>query len=163
MVDVVDENDHLVDTVTRKEVRAKNLRHRCVYYFIFNSKDELLITKRTMTKDIYPGMYELPGGMVRVGESYEEGAIREMEEEFGIKNPELKFLFDFRYEDETSKGISKVYSCVYDGKIKQQKEEIESYFFISIEKLKKMMGESPEKFPKNRIMIFEKYLGEKIN
>lgn len=158
MVDIVDETDNVINTVPRSEMRKNNLRHRTSYFLVFNSRGEILITKRSKTKDIYPGLYEIPGGTLGKSELYEESAYREIKEELGIKNAKLKFLFDFLYEDETTKEISKVYSCVYDGEIKPQEEEIESYFFISIEKLKKMIQKNKEKFCLNRILIIKKYL-----
>ena len=94
-------------------------------------------------------------------ESYEEAAIRELKEEFGIKNVELKFDFDFKYEDHKRNEVSKVYSCIYDGKIIPQEEEIDSYFFISIDKLKLMIKEEEEKFCKQRIKLLEKYFEAK--
>jgi len=162
MIDIVDENDNVIDTVPRSVMRKKSLRHRCTYFMVFNSNGELLITKRTKTKDINPGKYEIPGGSAVMGESYIKNVHREIEEELGIKNPDLKFLFDMSYEDKHTKELIKVYTCVYDGDIKPQEEEIDSYFFISIDKLKKMIQENRDKFPKNRIKILEKYLGEKI-
>lgn len=158
MVDIVDKNDKVIDTVPRSQMRKKNLRHRTTYFMIFNSKGEILITKRTKTKDIDPGLYEIPGGTISAGETYEESAYREIKEELGIKNIKLKTLFDFSYEDEKRKEISRVYTLVYDREIKPQKEEIESYFFISLDKLMKMIKKDKEKFCKNRIEIIEKYL-----
>ena len=73
-VDIVDEKDNVIDTVPRSEMRKNNLRHRTAYFMVFNSKGELLITKRSKTKDIYPDLYEIPGGTLGKSESYEENA-----------------------------------------------------------------------------------------
>ena len=45
-----DENDNVINTVTRKEMREKNLRYRCTFFMIFNSKGELLIQQRAKIK-----------------------------------------------------------------------------------------------------------------
>ena len=34
LVDVVDENDQVVATVTRREIRARDLLHRCTYVLV---------------------------------------------------------------------------------------------------------------------------------
>ncbi len=43
-----------------------------------------LITKRAMTEQWGPGMWEVPGGGVRAGEESREGAVREIREETGL-------------------------------------------------------------------------------
>ncbi len=157
-IDVIDENDNVIDTVTRSKIIQNNLRHRCCFFMVFNSKEELLITKRTKMMAKYPGLYEIPGGILSAGESYEGCAYREIKEELGIKDIELKFLFNIHYEDKNTKEIFKVYSCTYDGEIQIQEEEIEDYFFITLRKLKEMIEKEPSKFPPNRIKIIETYL-----
>ena len=60
------------------------------------TKGEILVTKRTPIKDIYPDLLEIgQGGAVSYDEEYEESAKREVEEEVGIKDADLEYLFDF--------------------------------------------------------------------
>jgi len=157
-IDIIDKNNNVIDRVPRSEMRKKNLRYRVSAVFVFNSRGEVLITKRTKTKDVYPGLYEIPGGALSSGESYEQNVIRELREELGIIRPRLKFLFDISYEDNFKKEIAKVYSCIYKGEIKPQKEEIESYFFISIDNFKKMIKEDQDKFCPDRLEMIKIYL-----
>ena len=58
-LDLVDENDNVIGKAPRSEVRARNLLHRGVGILVFNSRGELYVHKRTETKDIFPGMYDL--------------------------------------------------------------------------------------------------------
>ena len=139
MVDLIDENDNVVGKVTRKDVREKNLLHRGVAILVFNKNGELFVHKRTDTKDIYPGAYDMTcGGGVQAGEGYEEAAKRETTEELGIKDPKLKFLFDFRFKNDEDDVIAKTYSCLYDGKITIDPVEIVSGKFMSIEDVKEL-------------------------
>ena len=156
MIDVVDEEDNVVDTVPRSEMRKRNLKHRMVCFFVFNSKGEVLITKRANTKDIDPGLYELPAGCVLSGETYDECAKRELEEEIGIRNALLKHVFDITYNDERRNEFIKVYSLTHNGTIAPQDGEVESYFFVNLEELPKKIKELD--FCKNRIKVIEKYL-----
>ena len=64
MVDIIDEGGNVIGTVTRGELREKNLRYRIVVFIIINSKGEMLITKRSMKREIEPELYELPAGTV---------------------------------------------------------------------------------------------------
>jgi mutator protein MutT len=156
MRDIVDENDNVIATVTKKEMREKNLLHRGAVIIVFNSKGEIFVHKRTSTKDIYPSYYDLAvGGGVLAGETYEKATKRELKEEVGIENPELKFLFKARYKNNIDNLFANIYSCVYDGEIKLQEDEIEKGFFISIKELKDMMKK--EKFCPEAIDIFRRY------
>lgn len=144
IVTIVDKHNQVSGSVTRAEMRAGNLCHRATYILVFNRKGELFVQKRTMTKDIYPGYYDVvTGGVVLAGESYEESALRELEEELGIKGIPLKTLFDFYYEEANSSVWGRVFSCEYDGEMVLQEEEIESGEFLSIEDIFKMAGKEP--------------------
>jgi len=61
---------------------------------------------------------------VLAGESYEEGAVRELEEEIGIRQVPLTRLFDFYFSDPHSRVWGAAFSCVYDGPLTLQAEEV---------------------------------------
>lgn len=46
---------------------------------------KVLLTKRSQTMRVYPRSWVLPGGHIEPFESLEDGAIREVYEETGIK------------------------------------------------------------------------------
>lgn len=58
---------------------------------ITNEKGELLVCRRA--KEPAKGTLDLPGGFTDIGESAEEGVIREVKEETGLDVKEVKFLF----------------------------------------------------------------------
>jgi len=62
-----------------------------VAVFILNEKGELLVCKRR--EEPAKGTYDLPGGFVDMGETAEEAALREVEEEVGIVLKSVKFLY----------------------------------------------------------------------
>ena len=64
-----------------------------VTIFIQNSKNELLIQKRSKEKN---GKYGITSGHIEKNESNMQGAVREVKEELGldIKNEELKLFFN---------------------------------------------------------------------
>ena len=162
IVTIVDKNNQVIGSTTRAEMRAKCLGHRATYILVFNRKGEIFVHKRTTTKDVYPGFYDVAaGGVVLADESYEESAERELEEELGIQDIPLKTLFDFYYEEPKSSVWGKAFSCEYNGEIVLQKEEIESGEFMSIERIFEMAAK--EKFTPDGMYVLKRYLAENRN
>ena len=97
---IVDRNNQPCDIVLRRVMRANGLRHRASAIFVFDKEDRLFVQRRTHTKDVYPGLLDLcAGGVVVEGESYEQCAIREAQEELGIVDTPLEAVFDSYYAD----------------------------------------------------------------
>ena len=89
LLDLVDINDSVTGTILRSEydrlVREKLGYIRAVEMVIQNDKGEIWIPTRTMHKRIAPGGLDYSmGGHVSAGESYEESALREIQEELNL-------------------------------------------------------------------------------
>jgi 8-oxo-dGTP pyrophosphatase MutT (NUDIX family) len=133
IVQIVDENNREIAAVARWMMREQCLIHRASYILVFNRAGELFVQKRTMTKDIYPGYWDVAaGGVVLAGESYEESAQRELAEELGVSGVKLKFLFDQYYEDDDNRVWGRIFSCVHEGPFILQKEEVEYGRFMPL-------------------------------
>ncbi len=86
LVEHVDERGHVIQIVTRAEMRARALRHRSVYVAVLDHDDQLLVHKRADWKDVFPGAWDLAfGGVCDVGENWEPSAHRELMEEAGVR------------------------------------------------------------------------------
>jgi 8-oxo-dGTP pyrophosphatase MutT (NUDIX family) len=118
-VDVVDEDDRVVATVTRGEVRRRHLLHRCTYVLVRNAAGGMiLVHRRTDTKDVFPGAYDVfAGGVCAAGESYDDCAVREVAEELGVVGADLRFLFKHRYRGPHSQAWGAVYEARWDGAV----------------------------------------------
>jgi len=133
-VALVNERNEVIGATTRRQMRAERLLHRATYILVFNQAGEILVQKRTPTKDMYPGYYDLAaGGVVLDGESYEASAAREAEEELGLVDVPLEPRFDFYFEDDRNRIFGRAFTCVYEGPFVLQPEEVESGAFLSIE------------------------------
>jgi 8-oxo-dGTP pyrophosphatase MutT (NUDIX family) len=153
---IVDRNNKVIGSAPTLEVRGKNLLHRGSDILVFNSKGEMLITQRAKTKRVLPGYFQLGfGGAMRPGETYEDTAKRELEEESGIKGVKLEFLFSYFYEDEHTRAFPHCYKCVYDGEITPNKE-VDDYFWLPIPKIKEMINK--QSLTNQDIFVFKKYL-----
>ncbi len=133
---IVDRKNRAAGSAPRRLMRRDRLIHRATYIIVRNPEHAILVQKRTLHKDIYPGYYEMAaGGVVRLGESYEQSAMRELEEETGISGISLRTLFDFYFEDSSNRVWGRVFSCVWEGPLKFQEEEVECGKFITPEQL----------------------------
>jgi isopentenyldiphosphate isomerase len=144
LVDVVDEDDRVVATVTRREVRERALLHRCTYVLLRNAADEVLVHRRTDTKDIYPGAYDVfSGGVCAAGESYDDCARRELAEEFGVVGIDLWFRFRHRYRGPGAQAWGAVYEGRWEGAVRRQESEVAWLAWVAPDQLDRMLGELP--------------------
>ncbi len=150
---IVDRNNRVIGSAPRWRMRRDRLIHRASYVIIFNSKDQILVQKRTETKDVYPGLLEIAaGGVVGAGESYEDSAERELQEETGICNTALSTLFDFYFEDSSNRIWGRVFTCTWDGRLTFQEEEVEWGKFFGLPELEKKM--SKETFTPDSVHLY---------
>ena len=157
IVVLVDEHNNVIGSAPRREMRAGKLRHRSTYILVFNSQGDLFVQKRTMTKDIYPGYYDpCTGGVVLSGESYELSAMRELAEELGVRDVPLTPHFDFYYGDDLARVWGRVFSCVYDGDMVLQAEEVESGEFLSVSAILQQAQTRP--YTPDSVLALSRYL-----
>ena len=136
IVTVVDGENRPVAEQPRHRVRSENLPHRATYIFVFDRAGRVLVQRRTAIKDIYPSHYDLAaGGVVGAGESYEECAEREAEEELGIRDTPLEPKFDLYYEDARNRCFGRVFTCVHEGPFTLQPEEVENVAFHAVDEI----------------------------
>lgn len=82
--DIVDEHGNKTGNLhERGKPMQKGEYHLSISIWIFNSKGEFLISKRTPTQ-IAPNMWETTGGSAIAGEDSRAAALRETSEELGI-------------------------------------------------------------------------------
>ncbi len=96
-LDVVDENGVPTgETVGRAEAHAAGVRHRTAHVWLFRKKGGevfLLLQKRAARKD-YPGCYDISAaGHLAAGEGPLECALRETEEELGVRAEEKDLIY----------------------------------------------------------------------
>ena len=136
IVQIVDDENRPVGAAPRRRMRAEVLPHRATYIFVMDGGGRILVQRRTDTKDLFPGYYDLAaGGVVAAGESYEECAVREAEEELGIRDTPLVERFDFYYGDDRTRCFGRVFTCRHDGPFVLQAEEVASVQFRSAEEI----------------------------
>jgi isopentenyldiphosphate isomerase len=136
---IVDENGN----TTGKELRRichdgkSMLLHPVVHLHLFNSKGELFLQKRAMTKDIQPGKWDTSvGGHVGVGETPDTALLREAGEELGIYDFVPNFLIRYIWQSSRERELVHSYSIISDAHPKINKAEIETGRFWNHEEIK---------------------------
>lgn len=150
-LNIVNEEGEVIGEATREEIHTKGLLHREVHVWLYTTKCELIFQHREKDKETYPDLLDASvGGHVEIGENFETAALKELEEETGIKtgSDELQFVQMMKnksHDSVTGKinyALRAVYALRYDGNIKDLKLEkgksqgfelwkIESLFNIS--------------------------------
>jgi isopentenyldiphosphate isomerase len=154
LVDIVDLHDRVTGVATRAEMRSRNLRHRCAEIAVVNSSGEIWVHRRTDTKDVYPGLHDMVvGGVLASGESWEDGARRELAEETGIAGVPLRFLVDHVFVGPEERALMRLYEVTWDGPIAPQPEEIAWGAFVGFEELDRMLAE--REFCPDSVEVFE--------
>ena len=159
-LDIVDENDNVIGQATHDDIYKNKHNHRIVHVMIFDDQGRIGLQLRTMNKSFAPGHWStIVGGHVQAGETYLEGAKREMMEEIWIDIP-LEELFCDSYHDIDCSGTTKfltTYKAVYNGPFNPNPEDIERLEFFSPEEIKKMI-KNDEKFHPELLFLLNKII-----
>ena len=100
-----------------------------------NGKDEILILKRAK-KDLYPNLWDLPGGFKENGETFEQCVIREFKEETNL-NIKIKKLYKIKkqiYNNKIIIVLIYIVECNSIENIKLDSSHIEYKFSNKIDK-----------------------------
>jgi mutator protein MutT len=108
---------------------------------VFNSREELILQKRSMNKDVAAGKWDTSvGGHVNAGETPGQAVRREMEEELGITTCEPEFLYSYIHSNPYETELVHTYLCVHDGEINFQQDEIDEVRPWSIKEITLNIG-----------------------
>ena len=91
---------------------------------ILRDKDLFLIVKRNENDNLYPGVWEFPGGHLEDGETIKEGLKRELLEEIGYTD-EFNPRITHYYDEIKSKNGKLIYNLEIDFIINVDKSNLE--------------------------------------
>lgn len=156
-LDLVDENDNVIGKEDRNIIYKNNWRNfRVINIMIFTTDNKIVVPRRSGNRRVFPNCYDCSvGGHVSAGETYEDAAYRELEEELGITNVKLEEIAYFRPYDINTSAFSKMYKLVYDGELNYDKDGI----YMDKEEIKELIKENPLQFKEDYPKFF-KWLDE---
>jgi isopentenyl-diphosphate delta-isomerase type 1 len=106
--DALDESGNVTgNTCSRSEAHKKGIWHRTAHVWLLNNRGELLIQRRSLTKDSHPGQWDIScAGHCAAGDNTLNTARRELAEELGLAVVELDlhYLFTVRQCHDLEKG-----------------------------------------------------------
>ena len=152
--DICDENGNPTgETVERSVAHRDGICHRTAHVWIARknkSNWDLLLQKRSMQKDSFPGCYDTSSaGHIPAGQEVKESALRELEEELGIVavKEQLHFTGVFRVHYESTfhgkifrdNEIANVFvylDPIQEDDLKIQKEELDGVLWMELDAIR---------------------------
>ncbi len=137
----------------KKDAHKEGLWHRAVHVWLVNFKGEILLQRRSENKESHPNMWDISAaGHVSAGEDKVTSALREIEEEIGLKlsSIDLKQIGEITQQHVLNNGtfINNEYNSIYlvktdidIDKFKMQMEEVKDLRWIPIPEFKKWAEE----------------------
>jgi len=159
---LVDENDLQIGLMPKMEAHEKAVGHRAFSVFVQNDKGELMLQQRAADKYHSPLLWaNTCCSHQRDGETNLEAGKRRLQEEMGFVT-ELKEVFSFIYKAPFDNGLTEheldhVMLGVYNEAPVINRDEVESYKWMTPEAIKKDMEIAPELYTAWFRIIFEKF------
>ncbi|WP_344630436.1 NUDIX domain-containing protein [Streptomyces glaucosporus] len=143
LLDIVDEHDRVVGQAPRGVATARRMRHRSVSVRVRDAEGRIFVHRRTPEKLVFPSMYDVVvGGVVGAGESYDEAALREAEEELGVSGlPRPEHRLTFLYESPEHTWFLSVYEVRCELPVAPQPEEVAWWAFLPEDEVERRLPE----------------------
>ena len=155
LFDSVNEHDVVIGTTDKHTAHSLGQLHRVAAVYVFDDQGRLYVQVHKKSGGLYDHSV---GGHVSQGETYEEGAIREAEEELGITQPLKKVAEFYSDEGETMQHMFGLFECVANDDWKfQPNDEVEEIIPMALGDILSLMSSNPEKFTggfKNTIKMY---------
>ena len=159
---LVNENDEQIGLMPKMEAHEKALLHRAFSVFVFNNNSELMLQQRAANKYHSPLLWtNTCCSHQRDGESNLEAGVRRLEEEMGFVcdlEEKTSFIYKAPFDNGlTEHELDHVMVGYYSDDPKINKEEVESFKYMTVEEVKEDMALKPETYTEWFKIIFEKF------
>lgn len=144
MFPLITEEGQVVGQATRQWCHGGSMAlHPVVHLHVFDTQGRLYLQKRSMRKDIVPGLWDTSvGGHVDYGESLLEAVLREAREEIGLHLPAdgstLRPLFQYVWQSSRERELVTAYGVTLqagDALPTPDYDEVDEGRFFALEEL----------------------------
>lgn len=154
---IVDDDDNIIGYKPRNEIDFTKDYYRIGCLWLKNSKGEVLLAQRLLSKDKDPGKWgPSAAGTLGKGETYESNIYKEAHEELGLTGIDFTPVAKLKLE-KPRKSFLQLYAGACDwpaDKFTPQPEEVEQVAWVAVDDLRKDVEASPEKYvPSIKILL----------
>lgn len=159
---LVNEQDEQIGLMPKMEAHEKALLHRAFSVFVFNDKNELMLQQRALGKYHSPGLWtNTCCSHQREGETNLAAGKRRLQEEMGFVT-KLEEKTSFIYKAPFDNGLTEheldhILVGTYNGTPTINKEEVASWKWMPLERVKDDIKEHPEYYTAWFKIIFDKF------
>lgn len=141
-----EQGERIGKTIPRGDTLPDGEFHLVVHIWIRNKEGKYLVQKRNKATDRVPGQYAATGGAVTTGEDSITGAIRETEEEIGVRftKDQMKLVKRYFVKDNHSSFITDLYLVeenVLLSDLKLDYNEVSECEYFTMEEIKQLVKE----------------------
>lgn len=159
---IVDEKDNQIALKERDTLESEDI-YRVSALWIINSKEELLLAQRKLSKRLDPGRWgPSAAGTVEENETYDSNMLKEAEEEIGLKNFKFKKGPKIRiFRTEGQSYFCQIYILSLDWPISNFKiaeDEVEQIKWVSTQAIIADVKKNPQKYT-----LTLRYIEEHLN
>jgi isopentenyl-diphosphate delta-isomerase type 1 len=160
---IVSESNEIIGKEKRGIVHKSGLWHRGVHAFLFTRDRRLLVQRRSLSQDTYPGALDCSvSEHLNPGEAYLEGLIRGLREELGLEKIRVKRLLQFMMEYGPNDNMAnELFEGVVDeGPLTVDPHEIQEVRYHTLAEIQEMMASERVQFTSWFVQLFRWYTGK---
>lgn len=152
--EIFDRSGRPLGLAPRERVHREGLWHKSVNVYLFRSDGRLLLQRRSQSKDICPGVWDLSvGEHLQPGETYEQAARRGLEEELGVTDAELRPVggvltgcFDYPERGMKDCELQQSFVTETDAGITPAADEVAELALVDLAELRREFELYPERY-----------------
>ena len=180
ILDICTEDGRPTGRVVERELAHRTgVLHRTAHVWIVcreAGRRQVLLQRRSMEKDSFPGLYDTSSaGHVPAGDEPLRSALRELEEELGIRAEaeDLRFIgtienvYERRFRGELFRDNEHCRVYVYtrpvdSAALRLQPDEVERVDWFDLEEVRREIAQSRERFcvPREGLELLQRFLKE---
>lgn len=144
MLPVIRENGLVYAQASRAYCHGGSmLLHPVVHLHIINRFDKLYLQKRSMKKDLLPGLWDTAvGGHVDYGEYITEALFRESREELKFVEYNPIWIGNYVFQSEVEREFVNIYAAVGNFALQPDLDEVSEGRYWTMEEIEESLGKS---------------------
>ena len=158
VVDIVDENDHVVGTSVRKDLFRNSYNFRVAHLLLVDGSGDILLQQLSSTHVRNAHSWgSSAAGFVHTKESYQEAMHRIILKELGVKQLLLKSVGNFSMIDDGAKKYVGIFVGRVPDSMEPDRDQISTLKLVSRSQLDNEVSKNPDKFTPTFLMVYKRY------